>query len=56
VRPLLLDRPPTEPLHDVPARLRELHAAYREDCAAYYRRHALPDSPPMRGVAAAFLR
>ena len=31
-------------------RLRALHAAYREDYAAYYARHASPDSPPMRGA------
>ncbi len=32
------------------ARLRELHAAYRADYAAYYQRYAEPDSPPMRGA------
>ena len=37
-------------LDDVVARLRELHAAYRADYAAYYERHATPDSPPMRGA------
>ncbi|HKT05154.1 MAG TPA: bifunctional rhamnulose-1-phosphate aldolase/short-chain dehydrogenase, partial [Rugosimonospora sp.] len=50
VRPLLLDLPPSAPLSDVVARLRELHATYRADYAAYYRRHATPDSPPMRGA------
>ena len=40
VRPLLLDLPPTAPVDDLVARLRELHAAYRDDYAAYYRRHA----------------
>jgi rhamnulose-1-phosphate aldolase/alcohol dehydrogenase len=50
VRPMVLDLPPTAPLEDVVARLRELHAAYRADYAAYYRRHAGPDSPPMRGA------
>ena len=50
VRPMVLDLPPTVPLEDVVARLRELHAAYRADYAAYYRRHAGPDSPPMRGA------
>ncbi|MEU0334388.1 bifunctional aldolase/short-chain dehydrogenase [Streptomyces sp. NPDC006193] len=50
VRPLLLDLPPSAPLEDALARLRELHAAYREEYAAYYRRHALPDSPAMRGA------
>jgi rhamnulose-1-phosphate aldolase/alcohol dehydrogenase len=50
VRPMVLDLPPDAPLADVVARLRELHAAYRADYAAYYRRHAGPDSPPMRGA------
>ena len=50
IRPLVLDLPPTAPLEDAIARLRELHAAYREEYAAYYARHAAPDSPPMRGA------
>ncbi|GLZ10809.1 short-chain dehydrogenase [Actinomadura sp. NBRC 104425] len=50
VAPMVLDLPPSAPLEDVKARLRELHAAYREEYAAYYRRHATPDSPPMRGA------
>ncbi len=50
VRPLVLDLPPDAPLDDVRARLRELHAAYREDYSAYYARHAGPGSPPMRGA------
>ncbi|MFI9007584.1 bifunctional aldolase/short-chain dehydrogenase [Actinosynnema sp. NPDC053489] len=50
VRPMVLDLPPTAPLPEVAARLRELHAAYREDYRAYYERHAGPDSPPMRGA------
>ncbi|MFE9204428.1 bifunctional aldolase/short-chain dehydrogenase [Micromonospora sp. NPDC007230] len=50
VRPLVLDLPPTAPLADTVARLRELHAAYREDYRAYYERHATADSPPMRGA------
>ncbi len=50
VRPLVLDLPPTAPLEDAVARLKELHAAYREDYAAYYHRHAEPDSPAMRGA------
>jgi rhamnulose-1-phosphate aldolase/alcohol dehydrogenase len=50
VRPMVLDLPPSAPLEDVTARLRELHAAYREDYRAYYERHADPDSPPMRGA------
>ncbi len=50
VRPLVLDLPPTAPLADAVARLRELHAAYRDDYRAYYERHAGPSSPPMRGA------
>ncbi|MFE7140013.1 bifunctional aldolase/short-chain dehydrogenase [Streptomyces sp. NPDC057644] len=50
VRPLVLDLPPTaEPARAV-ERLGELHAAYREEYAAYYARHAESGSPPMRGA------
>jgi rhamnulose-1-phosphate aldolase/alcohol dehydrogenase len=50
VRPMVLDLPPDAPLDDTVARLRELHAAYRDDYQAYYERYATPDSPPMRGA------
>ncbi len=50
VRPIVLDRPPSAPLPEVLDRLRELHAAYREDYRAYYQRHAAASSPPMRGA------
>ncbi|MEN3270552.1 bifunctional aldolase/short-chain dehydrogenase [Pseudonocardia sp.] len=50
VRPLVLDLPVTTPLDEAIARLRELHAAYREDYRAYYERHATRDSPAMRGT------
>jgi rhamnulose-1-phosphate aldolase/alcohol dehydrogenase len=50
VRPMVLDLPPSAPLEDVVARLRELHEAYRADYRAYYERHATADSPPMRGA------
>ncbi|HEY2238347.1 MAG TPA: bifunctional aldolase/short-chain dehydrogenase, partial [Streptosporangiaceae bacterium] len=50
VRPMVLDLPPSAPLEAVITRLRELHAAYREDYRAYYERHAEPSSPPMRGA------
>jgi rhamnulose-1-phosphate aldolase/alcohol dehydrogenase len=50
VRPMVLDRPPATPVAEVIDRLRELHAAYREDYLAYYERHATGDSPPMRGA------
>ncbi|HKF85133.1 MAG TPA: bifunctional aldolase/short-chain dehydrogenase [Candidatus Limnocylindrales bacterium] len=50
VRPLVLDLPPTAPLKDAIARLRELHAAYRDEYRAYYERHATAASPAMRGA------
>ncbi|WP_256091990.1 bifunctional aldolase/short-chain dehydrogenase [Micromonospora haikouensis] len=50
VRPMVLDLPPSASLPETTARLRELHAAYRDDYRAYYERHAGPDSPPMRGA------
>jgi rhamnulose-1-phosphate aldolase/alcohol dehydrogenase len=50
VRPLVLDLPADTPVDEVLTRLAELHAAYREEYAAYYARHALPDSPPLRGA------
>ncbi|GHF33465.1 rhamnulose-1-phosphate aldolase/alcohol dehydrogenase [Amycolatopsis bartoniae] len=50
VRPLVLDLPATAPLENVVARLKELHAAYREEYRAYYERHANPGSPAMRGA------
>src|SRR3954468_11684269 len=50
VKPLVVDLPGTAPVEDVIARLKELHAAYREDYRAYYERHATPGSPAMRGA------
>ncbi|MEV4053107.1 bifunctional aldolase/short-chain dehydrogenase [Amycolatopsis sp. NPDC049688] len=50
VRPLVVDLPATAPLEDVVARLKELHAEYRDSYRAYYERHATPDSPAMRGA------
>ncbi|MFI0107688.1 bifunctional aldolase/short-chain dehydrogenase [Streptomyces globisporus] len=50
VRPLVLDLPPTVELTEAISRLDELHTAYREEYAAYYTRHAEPESPPMRGA------
>ncbi|HEY0471991.1 MAG TPA: bifunctional aldolase/short-chain dehydrogenase [Kribbella sp.] len=50
VRPLVLDLPPSASVEEATTRLRELHLRYREDYAAYYDRHARPDSPPMRGA------
>ncbi|MEV0155804.1 bifunctional aldolase/short-chain dehydrogenase [Micromonospora sp. NPDC050686] len=50
VRPMVLDLPPTAGLEETITRLKELHAAYRDDYRAYYERHATPDSPAMRGA------
>jgi rhamnulose-1-phosphate aldolase/alcohol dehydrogenase len=50
VRPLVVDLPSHAPVEDVVARLAELHEEYRADYAAYYSRHATPDSPAMRGA------
>jgi rhamnulose-1-phosphate aldolase/alcohol dehydrogenase len=50
VRPLVLDLPPAAPLDAVITRLRELHASYRTEYAAYYDRNAVADSPAMRGA------
>ncbi|MBT2898071.1 bifunctional aldolase/short-chain dehydrogenase [Streptomyces sp. McG3] len=50
VRPLVLDLPPTAEAALAVERLGRLHAAYREEYAAYYARHAEPGSPPMRGA------
>jgi rhamnulose-1-phosphate aldolase/alcohol dehydrogenase len=50
VKPLVLDLAPDAPLAEVEARLKDLHAAYRDDYRAYYERHAGADSPAMRGA------
>jgi rhamnulose-1-phosphate aldolase/alcohol dehydrogenase len=50
VRPMVLDLPPSAPLDEQLTRLRELHAAYRQDYQKYYESHATPDSPAMRGA------
>ncbi len=50
VRPMVLDLPASAPVEDAVARLKELHEEYRAEYAAYYSRHATPDSPPMRGA------
>ncbi len=55
IRPLVLDLPASAPLEDVTARLKELHAEYRAEYAAYYQRHATPDSPAMRGADPAII-
>jgi rhamnulose-1-phosphate aldolase/alcohol dehydrogenase len=50
VRPMVCDLPPDAPLDAVIERLRDLHAAYREDYKAYYERYADANSPAMRGA------
>ena len=50
VRPLLLDVPTTATPDEQTARLRQLHAEYREEYRQYYDRHARPETPPMRGA------
>jgi rhamnulose-1-phosphate aldolase/alcohol dehydrogenase len=51
VRPLLLDVSVLGSTDEqLAARLRELHAEYRDEYAAYYARHATEESPPMRGA------
>jgi rhamnulose-1-phosphate aldolase/alcohol dehydrogenase len=50
VRPLLLDLPTTATPDEQTARLRQLHAEYREEYRQYYDRHAQPETPPMRGA------
>lgn len=50
VRPMVLDLPPSAPVDEAIARLRELHGQYRTDYAAYYDAHATDDSPAMRGA------
>jgi rhamnulose-1-phosphate aldolase/alcohol dehydrogenase len=50
VKPLVVDTAPDAPLDEVVARVKELHAAYRDDYRAYYERHATADSPAMRGA------
>ncbi|MEV8180464.1 class II aldolase/adducin family protein, partial [Specibacter sp. NPDC078692] len=54
VTPLILDLPADTSVEDSIARLKELHAEYRTDYAAYYDRNAVEDSPSqwpaMRGA------
>ncbi|MEU5258944.1 bifunctional aldolase/short-chain dehydrogenase [Amycolatopsis sp. NPDC021455] len=50
VRPLVVDLPATAPVDSILERLQELHTEYRAEYAAYYERHASPDSPAMRGA------
>jgi len=55
VSPMVLDTAPDAPLDEVIVRAKELHAAYRVAYAEYYTRHALPESPAMRGADPAII-
>jgi rhamnulose-1-phosphate aldolase/alcohol dehydrogenase len=55
VRPMVLDLPGDAPLEEIEARLRQLHADYREAYRSYYDRFATPDSPAMRGADPAII-
>jgi rhamnulose-1-phosphate aldolase/alcohol dehydrogenase len=50
VSPMVIDTKPDAPLEDVVKRANELHDEYRKNYAAYYKRHAKPNSPAMRGA------
>ncbi|NUT96385.1 MAG: bifunctional aldolase/short-chain dehydrogenase [Saccharothrix sp.] len=50
VKPLVVDLPASATVEEITVRLKELHAAYRDDYRAYYERHATPDSPALRGA------
>ncbi|MGY1778612.1 bifunctional aldolase/short-chain dehydrogenase [Geodermatophilus sp. SYSU D00804] len=50
VRPMVVDLPATATTDEVVRRLKKLHEEYRTEYAAYYERHATPDSPAMRGA------
>ncbi|RNE67058.1 bifunctional aldolase/short-chain dehydrogenase [Cryobacterium tepidiphilum] len=50
VTPLVLDLPATASVDESIARLQELHTQYRADYQAYYDRHAMADSPAIRGA------
>jgi rhamnulose-1-phosphate aldolase/alcohol dehydrogenase len=50
VKPLLLDLPASASVEASISRLRELHVAYRAEYTAYYDKHAVVDSPSIRGA------
>ena len=55
ISPMVLDTAPDAPLEEVLNRVSELHEKYRETYAGYYNRHALKDSPAMRGADPAII-
>lgn len=50
VKPLVLDLPANASTEDSIARLNELHVAYRQSYAKYYKKHAGAGDPAMRGA------
>jgi rhamnulose-1-phosphate aldolase/alcohol dehydrogenase len=50
VKPMLVDLPADAPVEKIKERLEKLHEAYRKDYTAYYEKHAVADSPAMRGA------
>ncbi len=50
VKPMLLDLPAGASIEASIARLKELHEAYRSHYTKYYDKHAVADSPAMRGA------
>ncbi|MGW5569889.1 bifunctional aldolase/short-chain dehydrogenase [Nocardia thailandica] len=50
IKPLVLDLPSEATVDQCRRRLIELHESYRDDYLSYYRRHAEPESPAMRGA------
>ena len=55
VSPMVLDTPADADVEIIIARAHELHEKYRESYAAYYKRHASPESPAMRGADPAII-
>jgi rhamnulose-1-phosphate aldolase/alcohol dehydrogenase len=55
VKPLVLDLPAAAGVDACVARLGDLHETYRSEYRAYYDRHAVADSPPMRGADPAII-
>jgi rhamnulose-1-phosphate aldolase/alcohol dehydrogenase len=50
VKPLVLDLPSDASIDQCVERIGRLHEQYRTDYLAYYERHAVADTPPMRGA------
>lgn len=55
ISPMVIDLSPNLPIEEVLKRAHELHNDYRAKYEAYYSRHALADSPAMRGADPAII-